>query len=179
MDPALKWTLAAALSILFASSAAIKLAALSRFAAAVENYRILPRRWSWLTAVVVPVLEASAAIGLLISATREPAAIAAALLIAMFSAAIAINLARGRREIDCGCFGAALRQTLSGWLLARNAILIAAAAAIGGPERVRPLQMLDAITVVFGAATLTALYASMNHLIANAFWIGELERMRG
>jgi uncharacterized membrane protein len=176
MDPALTWTLAVAVSMLCAASAAMKFADLGQFAAAVENYRILPRVLVAPAASMIPALEALAAMGLLVPATRAGASLLMAVLLAIFSAAIAINLARGRREIDCGCFGPALRQTLSGWLVARNAILFAAVAAVAAPARLRPLGFADLVTIVFGAATLTVLYASMNYLLANVPWIRELER---
>ena len=38
---------------------------------------------------------------------------------------MAINLARGRRNIDCGCFQSALKQRLSWVLVARNVVLAA------------------------------------------------------
>src|SRR5215470_1610374 len=94
----------------------MKFADVGQFAAAVENYRILPPALAAATAWMIPALEALAAAGLLLPAARGGAAWLAAALLALFTAAIAINLARGRRDIDCGCFGVALRQQLSGWL---------------------------------------------------------------
>jgi hypothetical protein len=177
MDLAITWTLVVALSTLFAASAAMKLSDLGAFAAAAENFRILPRILVVPVAWTIPVLEAVSALGLLFAATRVAASLAIAALLAIFSVAIAVNLARGRREIDCGCFGPALRQTLSGWLLARNAILLAAAALAAAPAQVRPLETIDFATIAFGAATLVVLYGSMNYLLANAAWIRELERL--
>ena len=66
--------------------------------------------------------------GLLHAPTRQPTAIASMTLLAIYTGAIASNLARGRREIDCGCFASSARVPLSPWLIARNLILIAAAA---------------------------------------------------
>ncbi len=177
MDAALTWTLAVALAMLFAASAAMKFAAPTQFASAMENYRILPSMLVAPVAWALPALEALGAVGILFPATRCGASWLIAALLALFTAAIAVNLARGRREIDCGCFGTALRQTLSGWLIARNAILVAAAVAIEVPVHWRPLDVADFVTIGFGAATLTVLYASMNYLLSNAPWIRELERL--
>ena len=177
MDPALTWTLALALAMLSAASAAMKFGDISQFAAAVENYRILPQALVTPASRIIPALEALAALVLLFPATRAGAALLMAALLAIFSAAIAINLARGRREIDCGCFGPALRQRLSGWLIARNAMLLAAAAAVAAPAGVRPLGLADFVAIGFGAATLMVLYASMNYLLANAPWIHALRRL--
>jgi Methylamine utilisation protein MauE len=177
MDPALTWTVTLALSTLFGASAAMKFAGLERFAAALDNYRILPLAFVAPAAWSIPAWEALAAIGLLFAATRTGAAILTAALLAVFSVAIAVNLARGRREIDCGCFGRALRQPLSGSLLIRNAALFALAAAVMVPAQIRPLHAIDFVTIVFGSATLIVLYASMNYLLANAPWVRELERL--
>ncbi len=176
MDPALTWTLAVALSMVSSVSAALKFADLGEFAATLDNYRILPRALVAPAAWMIPALEAFAALGLLLPASRDGAGLLMAALLAIFTAAIAINLARGRREIDCGCFGPALRQTLSGWLIARNAILLAAAAAVAIPARSRPLEAVDLITIVLGAGTLMVLYISMNYLLANAPRSRALER---
>jgi len=175
LDPALTWTLIAALSLLFAASAAMKFADVGQFAAAVENYRILPPALAAATAWMIPALEALAAAGLLLPAARGGAAWLAAALLALFTAAIAINLARGRRDIDCGCFGAALRQQLSGWLVARNAVLLLAVAVAALPAHPRALGAVDLVTITFGAATLATLYASMNYLAASVPWIRELK----
>ncbi len=176
-DPAVTWMLAVAVAMLFAASAAMKFADLDQFAAALENYRILPAGLVTPASWMIPLLEALASAGLLLPAARAEACLLTAVLLAIFTAAVAINLARGRREIDCGCFGPALRQALSGWLLVRNSVLLAAVAAIALPARVRPLGWVDFATVVFGAITLDILYVSMNYLLANAPRIRELERL--
>ena len=176
MDPALTWTLTLVLAALWAAAAAIKLANIGQFAAAVENYRILPEAIVTPAAWTIPMLEAAAALGLLLPQSRAIACWLTAALLAVFTMAIAINLARGRRQIDCGCFGPALRQPLSGWLIARNAILLIAAIAVAAPPAVRRLGMIDWVTAAFGGATLILLYASMNYLLANAPRTHELER---
>jgi uncharacterized membrane protein len=179
MDPGLSWTLALALAIIFAASAAMKFVNVEQFAAAVENYRILPVIAVSAASWIIPTAEAAAALGLLLPHARASAALLLAGLIALFTAAIALNLARGRRQIDCGCFGPALRQTLSGWLIVRNLMLIGAAATLTFSVRVRLMGPIDVFNIVCGALTLTLLYASMNYLLANSPWIGELERLNG
>ncbi len=168
MDPALTWTMAVALAALFAASAAMKLAAIGQFAAALENYRILPPILLAPAVWLIPALEALAAAGLVIPASRADASVLAAVLLGMFTAAIAINLARGRTGIDCGCFGPALRQELSGWLIARNAMLSACAVVVLIPPSGRQLTWLDAVTIAGGAAALALMYASFNLAIGNA-----------
>jgi hypothetical protein len=99
---------------------------------------------------------------------RAPGPLLAAGLLAVYTGAIAINLARGRRDIDCGCAGPALREPLSGWLLGRNGILLAAALACLVPLRPRPLVWVDALTVTGAVAALAAFYGALDRLVANA-----------
>jgi hypothetical protein len=174
VDPAASWTISVALAAVFGASAAIKFADLDEFRAAVENYRIVPERLAALAALV-PLAETAGAVGILIPRTHRAAAILLLALLAVFSAAIVVNLIRGRLHVDCGCFGAALRQPLSWWLPARNAALMALAAIAIMPATSRPATALDLATIVFGAATIAVLYLALNYLLANAPRLRALE----
>lgn len=168
LDPAIQYLLALALAAILAGSAAAKFIDLDLFEGAVANYQLLP---GWLekpTAWAVPLCESACAAGLLFAATRGAAAAALEVLLGVFSGAIAVNLARGRRDIDCGCFGPALRQELGGALLARNLVLIAAAFLLELPVAPRALEPTDFVTIACGAVTLTMMYLSANYAIANA-----------
>lgn len=91
----------------------------------IANYRLLPRWMVWPAAALLPPVEMGVAI-LLLSAQLLPWAEAGAVaLLLLFAAAMAINLARGRADIDCGCGQSFLKQTLSWSLVARNAALAA------------------------------------------------------
>jgi hypothetical protein len=88
----------------------------------------------------------------------------------MYGGALAVNLLRGRRQIDCGCglSGAAGgEQPLSWWLVARNVVLALLAVIAGLPQSGRELGFFDALTLA--AATLAAvlLYAGSSQLIRN------------
>jgi hypothetical protein len=84
----------------------------------------------------------------------------------LYGFAIAVNLARGRRDIDCGCGGLMERQALSEALVLRNALLAGAALASALPVAPRVFGGLDALTV-FGAVTSASLlYAAANRLFA-------------
>jgi thiol-disulfide isomerase/thioredoxin len=84
-------------------------------------------RAAGLLAVLLPIAELAAA-GLLLPATTAAAGSAAALvLLGLFSAAIAYNLARGRSP-DCHCFGQLHSAPASWKTLARNGALLAVAA---------------------------------------------------
>ena len=129
-----------------------------------------------LWAAVVLLACVVVAIALVASARRAPGPVAAAAVLVVYGAAIAVNLARGRRHIDCGCAGPAVRRPISGWLVARNAALAAAALAAVAPVRPRPLVWVDVLTVMGATATLAALYASVDRLLAHA---PVLARLRG
>ena len=168
IDPAFADLLALALGAIFATSGAMKLGDLELFEGAAANYRLLPRRLERPFAWTLPLVECFSAGGMLFSATRLAAASMLLLLLAIFSGAIAINLARGRRNIDCGCFGPALRQELSGWLLARNLLLMVMAGLAAMPASARPIVWIDLVTIGMGAMTLIILYASANVALGNA-----------
>lgn len=177
IDPAIRDLCALSLVLIFAASGAMKLRDVELFESSLANYQLPPRWMEKPLAYLLPILECAAAAGLLISSTRALAASVLLALLMIFTGAIAINLARGRRSIDCGCFGPALRQELSGWLLLRNLSLVIVAAVVIAPQRGRTLESLDVMTVVMGAMTLVTLYASANFAISNAPKIRALKLM--
>ncbi len=177
IDPALRDLIALTLAAIFGASAAMKVADVAMFESSLANYRLLPRAIEPIAACLVPLAEAACATSILFAASRTIAAAGLIALLAAFSGAIAINLARGRSNIDCGCFGPMLRQPLSAWLLVRNLILVALAAALMLPAGARVLAPLDYATMAFGAATLTALYAAANYALSNAPITQMLESM--
>ncbi len=79
----------------------------------IANYRLLPASFVAPVAFLLPLTEIVVATSLLFG-DRPAAPIAAIALLLVFAAAMAINIRRGRRHIDCGCGHAALRQSL-GW----------------------------------------------------------------
>jgi hypothetical protein len=177
VDPAFADLLALALGAIFVTSGLMKLGDVELFESAVANYRLLPKMLEKPLAWTLPLIECACAAGMLSRATREPAALLLILMLIAFSGAIAINLARGRRDIDCGCFGPALRQELSGWLLARNAVLMLMAAIAAMPASARPIVWIDLVTIGMGALTLIVLYASANVALGNAPKTRALEMM--
>lgn len=165
LDPVFSWLLRLGVALLFAAAAGHKLRDLEAFRAALGDYRLLPARATSLAAFALIALELACAGGLVVS---PRGGLAAAALLALYTAAIGANLARGRREIDCGCFGPAARQPLSWGLVARNAGLIALALIAALPVAPRPLVWLDLTTIAAGLALAALLYAASNTLLAHA-----------
>jgi hypothetical protein len=91
------------------------------FSGVVGNYRLLPRVLVPLVAALLPPLEMLVGLLLLSARIRPLGAVTAILLLGLFAAAMAINLWRGRAEIDCGCGHPFLKQNLRWTLVARNA----------------------------------------------------------
>ena len=90
-------------------------------------------------------------------------AVAAAALLILFAVAMGINIRRGRRHIDCGCFQSALKQTLSWILVARNAGL-ACCCGVAVPTARRRLSSWVATDALLTGTVLFVLLQSMNIL---------------
>ncbi|MBW2724378.1 MAG: methylamine utilization protein MauE, partial [Deltaproteobacteria bacterium] len=86
----------------------------------------------------------------------------------LYSLAIGINLARGRRDIDCGCAGPLARQTLHEMLVARNLVYAALALGAAAPMSLRAFGWLDGLTIGFGVVALFALAVAIDGLAAMA-----------
>lgn len=153
-------------ALVFVTAAAGKLKYRHELTGVVANYRLLPESLAAAAAWTVLGLEVLAAL-LLASGVRAQAGAALAIgLLCVFALAMAINLARGRREIDCGCFQSGLRQTLSAGLIVRNLLLAAAlapvlAAATAAPAG--PLQWADGLGAGLAAY---ALYRAFDQLLS-------------
>ncbi|WP_231639158.1 MauE/DoxX family redox-associated membrane protein [Sphingomonas profundi] len=125
---------------LFAAAAIGKLRRRDDFAAAVAAYRLLPDVLVAPVAAALPPVEIAIALGLV--AGLPLACAAAAGLLALFAAAMAANLARGRRHIDCGCDPAAAPRPIGWRLVARNLTLGLLLAGGLAPLPALPLPLL-------------------------------------
>lgn len=176
IDPLIDTTFALALATLFASTAQHKFREGVRFEAQLSEYRLLPEPLVAPAAKVLAALELVIALALLPPATRDPAALGAAALLALYALAIAVNLQRGRDHIDCGCGDAP--TLLSPWLLLRNAMLVAAAAVVALPEGARATGVLDWVLGGLGFLALVLLWAVVELLLANASALREWSEAR-
>ena len=169
LDPTLALAAALVLAAIFGPAGLAKLVARDTFAGVVANYRLLPEWLVTPTAVVLPCVEIAVAIGLLFAATRPGAALVALVLLLLFAAAMAINLLRGRRDIDCGCAIGRLRERIGWPLVARNLMLavIAVLLASGTPLE-RPFQWLDLVSVAATLACILLLHAAAGRLFGLA-----------
>ncbi|MEE4300152.1 MAG: MauE/DoxX family redox-associated membrane protein [Pseudomonadales bacterium] len=176
IDPLIDTVFALALAALFASTAVHKFREGPRFEAQLSEYRLLPEGFVAAAAKALAFVEAVLAVTLVLPATRDLAAIEAALLLASYAAAIGINLLRGRDHIDCGCGDAP--TLLSPWLLLRNAVLVGVAVMVALPESARAFGGLDWMLGAFGLVALVLLWAVVELLLANASALREWSQAR-
>jgi hypothetical protein len=162
LDPALQGVLRGSLALLFALAALHKLRAPAAFRARLADYRMLPRRA--LAPVAVGLATAELATSALLCAPGFGALGArfAALLLALYTAAIAANLLRGLRGIDCGCGPVA--RPLEPALLIRNALLLLCALLAALPTAPRPLVSVDLASIGMGIAAAACLFAAAEGL---------------
>lgn len=165
LDPVLSLLLRAGLALLFASAAMHKLRDLPVFRASLAAYELVPNGLVRALSVLVLACEAAVAVALLAAWTSPVPPFVAGGLLLLYSSAIAINLVRGRGDIDCGCAGPKRRRPLGFGLVARNLVLLAAAVASGLPTAPRAFVWMDAITLVSGLAASCLLYEAIDGLL--------------
>jgi len=175
MDPALQLALRLAATLLFLAAAAHKLRDAGRFRHALAAYEILPAAAVAPAAAALIAAEVAVGIGCGVPATAPAACLAGAVILALYSGAVAFNLARGRRLIDCGCGGPGGRRPLSLGLVARNAALGGLLLLAALPAAERALVWLDALTGACLLAVLVLLYAALDVAVANAARLRTLE----
>lgn len=167
-DPIFIIASAIAIAVLLASAATHKVRAPARFARQLADYQLLPASLVRPIARFVPLLELAIAFALLVPVSRGWAALSAASLLALYAAAIGINLWRGRRDIDCGCAGPDQAQPLRPVLLLRNSVLVVLALLASVTPIARDMTLFDGFVTVAAAAVALLIYAAADGLLANS-----------
>lgn len=167
-DPIFIIASALAIAVLLASAATHKVRAPARFARQLADYQLLPASLVRPVARLVPLLELAIAFALLVPVSRGWAALSAASLLALYAAAIGINLWRGRRDIDCGCAGPDQAQPLRPVLLLRNSVLVVLALLASVTPIARDMTLFDGFVTVAAAAVALLIYAAADGLLANS-----------
>ena len=134
MKEALALVLRLGLGGLLVVAGALKLRAPVAFATEIANYQLVPAVAPYVAAVL-PVVELVIGGALVVAprAWRRAAALASLGMLAAFTIAVASAYFR-RINIDCGCFGTG-GGPITGLTLARNVVLMTAAATIVAAER--------------------------------------------
>jgi hypothetical protein len=152
------------LAAIFAGAAVHSVRDWPGYTAIVTEYRVAPRGMGILASWVLPPLQGVAAVALL--AWPGPGALLGLALLALFTGALAVNLRRGRLDIDCGC-GGADGQQISAGLVLRNLLLMAFLAGAMGAPLSGETDIAAYIGVAGGAAFCIATYFAANQLLAN------------
>lgn len=133
--------------VVFASAIFGKLRDWQAFTGIVANYRLLPTGWAPTGSALVVAAEGFVVAAMAVGPLVPLGALAAIVLLLGFGGAMAINLARGLRDIDCGCFQGSARQPLSVPLVVRNGVLaLLIVPALGGQAPLdQPLALIDGV----------------------------------
>ncbi len=165
LDPAFGYLIVGGSALLFAVAGIHKLRSFELFTDVFAAYRVLPDAWARRLAWLIPGLELAIATTLPWTAARRGALPAAMALLIAYASGIAINLVRGRRELDCGCGAIGTRRSIAGWMVWRNLLLVLALALAALPWVSRPFDGWDVLTVAGGIAAFAVLYAAVDQLL--------------
>lgn len=129
----------------------------------------------------LPLIEVALAVGLLVF--QRPAAVAAIVVLIVFSLVLASIIRRGV-EIECGCFGSSSTEPVSVIDLVRNGGLVAlGAVAVVGPSFVQPSVPSLIVASMGGLLVLIAMsLVGLHRSTGSVFGIelaGEVGRMSG
>jgi uncharacterized membrane protein YphA (DoxX/SURF4 family) len=140
---------------------------------AVLSFGLLPDSAAKAGGTVLPWIELSLGLCLILGLGALYASLTSALLLLLFTGAILITLARGR-PVECHCFGQLGRSTLGPGAILRNLFLFSLAALLAlspAPSASSPLLYLPAILLLLGAflsATLLSTFGRAMRFMALA-----------
>jgi hypothetical protein len=166
----------AGIAVLFGAAGIAKLRHRALLPGVIANYRLLPAGLVAPAAMLLAPVELLVAAAMLAGVAPWAQAMAAALLL-LFAAAMAINVMRGRRHIDCGCGHAALRQPLGWGVVVRN-IVLATAVLVAGLVLADAGASVDAASRALAAIGGLALYG-VTELWAGVHALGRSARASG
>jgi hypothetical protein len=145
--------LIAAFGLMFLLDAADKALHFTRFTTSLSAYELLPAGMTCATAIALGLAGFLVGAALLGAIAVVQAAAGGSALLLLFAAGMAINLARGRKDLECGCGTAASGQRLQWRLVARNVVLacvLLIAATVS--SHAAPLRLIEVLPAAFGLA---------------------------
>ena len=164
LDPILNWTICLSLALLWSAAAWDKVHASSRFRETLAAYRLMPRPWTPVMAVLLPLMESIIAAGLVIPAGRHLAAQLGAGLLGLYGLAMAVNLMRGLGNINCGC-QPGHDQPLSWLLVIRNVVFCALSLSLLLPLSGRQAGWWDVLLALVATVVVCTTYLIMLSII--------------
>lgn len=154
------------MSLLMLAAGSSKLRRRVGHARVIDAYALLPAGAGRWLAPLLGALECAVGAALWLPALRSCAAATLFALLLLYSGAIALNLLRGRRDIDCGCGGSRWHVPLSGWLLVRNALLLLVALALFAAPGTLPHGARDWLAALAIAGLAALAYNGLGFLLA-------------
>jgi hypothetical protein len=157
--------LAAFETVLLLASGLHKMLRRERSQAAVRELAGVPRHWAAFAVVAVAAAELLASLLLWMPSYRAAGGTLAVLIWGGYLALILRAIARGKRDVDCGCTFGSTQRPLGAYHVARNgiltglAVLVAAGFAAGASGPVLASQILAALV-------LFALYGALDQVMA-------------
>ena len=167
IDPIFLTLICYCFALLFGLAGAHKLSNRSETQTLIDAYNLVPAPLLAPASLLVPILELAIGAGLMFGATRSIAVIAGGVLLIAYGAAMAINLYRGKRDLDCGCSFGDRAQKISPPLVYRNALLATLIFMAAMPVSNRETGMMDAFIIAVSLIAASILYAAANTLIEN------------
>lgn len=167
IDPLYGLTARIFLGLFFLVAALHKVRGRQAFEAALRGYAFLPA--ALLRPAALLLLASEVLVGTLLMLPGSPvvAGLAATALLALYFSAIAANLVRRRRHIDCGCSFDGKTSMISGWHLVRIGTLAALALLPLAGVSSRILNGFDMLNLGGAVVVLAVLYAATDALLAN------------
>ena len=153
IDPLLHLVATGLIVIVLVRAVMDKAFAYGMYIANLRDYRLLPDALAPLAGAVLLAAEIAAIACLLAPPAVVVGAALAAILLAIYAAAMAAVLRSGHNEIECGCGGEG--QIVSWGLVARNGVLVAIAASVAAPTSGRPMNWPD---MVIGLVAIFVVY---------------------
>lgn len=166
LDPVVAALLALGGAVLFGWAAVHKLRSREAFVATLGQYQLLPQSIVGIAALALAAAELATAAMLLWPASRSIGGALGASLLVIYASAIAINLARGRDDLDCGC--GMQPRVIGGWMVARNLIVAASLALLWLPTSGRAMGPADFATIAAALVIGALLYSSIDLLLGRA-----------
>lgn len=166
IDPVYSLTISAAAGLVLVQGAWQKWQQLEAFAAAMQDYELIPDVAVPSASRALIATEATIGLALLWPRSHPWALLAGIALLVMVTAAVVLNLLRGRTAISCGCGGASDQQ-ISWSLVMRNGLFATLLGLAAQPWSDRQLIPLDYLTCLVGALMLAGFYAVVGQLLSN------------
>lgn len=164
LDPLFGYSLSAAFALLFAQAALQKWRSLSHFEAVVSAYRLSSGAVTAMLKWLVPSIESGVAVALLFSTSRSLGVIVGAAVLVLYAGGIALNLKRGRVDLDCGCAGARDRRPIAPWMVVRNVVMAVCLLPLGVAWSTRTLDAIDWLSIGGALVIIGLLYLTLDRL---------------